>query len=255
MSYGMEEVLTEISLSFYGDDLAQHCLSSGFEILAQQSQIPVCFGIMTTSDGRILVSIFLAVRSANSLTMPLGELDFRLMIMIESLSLQLLCISSSSQMNSLCWSRDVMGGVWPTWKGLGGRGGIDWAVCIWAWAGAASGGRVLVLLGARWVAMALTLAVRLVRMVDIPHKCWKSWPTRGHRYKIGHTQVQTDPRCRSFSKRSVECWNNLTGHVVAKPNMNVFTVLLADSLGDALFSSQMWKFFSLVTIYFFSPCE
>ena len=63
--------------------------------------------------------------------------------------------------------------------------------------------------------------------------------TRGHRFKIGHTRSQTDVRCRSFSVRSVDRWNDLPDHVVAEPNIDVFKVLLADSLGDALFSYQM----------------
>ena len=49
--------------------------------------------------------------------------------------------------------------------------------------------------------------------------------TRGHRFKIGHTRSQTDVRCRSFSVRSVDRWNELPDHVVAEPSIDVFKVL------------------------------
>ena len=62
---------------------------------------------------------------------------------------------------------------------------------------------------------------------------------RGHRFKIGHTRVQTDARSRSFSVRSVDSWNTLPDHVVAEPNIARFKVLLADFLGEALFSYHM----------------
>ena len=64
-------------------------------------------------------------------------------------------------------------------------------------------------------------------------------PLRGHGFKMGHTRYLTDARCSSFSARSVDRWNDLQDHVVAESNIDVSKVLLADSLGDALFSYQM----------------
>ena len=60
--------------------------------------------------------------------------------------------------------------------------------------------------------------------------------TRGHRFKIGHTRAETDIRLRSFSMRSVNRWNALPDRVVAEPNIGTFKVLLAESLGKALYA-------------------
>ena len=60
--------------------------------------------------------------------------------------------------------------------------------------------------------------------------------TRGHRFKIRHTRVQTDVRSRSFSKRCIAAWNALPDKVIAESDLSRFKAMLADSMGDALFS-------------------
>ena len=62
--------------------------------------------------------------------------------------------------------------------------------------------------------------------------------TRGHRFKVCHPRPQSDVRKRSFSVRCVGYWNALPDCVVMETDYKTFKVLLAETLGDALYDFQ-----------------